>query len=184
MRFPAALTLAALLVPGGAEAGEPTPTPIPRGTPFDLAFYFARPGRVFCWSEAGKASWENQTDWVVTEERPYLTQDGFFRAGWNVQGGRPVIRVKLNRIGNAAMDEAVLGNIGRSAVLVWNGRIRNVFELRPRFHPNDIAFSGDFSEAEAGLIADMINYRPTPTPSPRATPSPVPTPRPASLSIF
>lgn len=182
MKFFAVWTLTPLLLTGAAGAREPTP--IPRGTPFDLAFYFARPGKVFSWSEPQKVSWLNQTDWVVTEERPFLTQDGFFRAGWNLQGGRPVIQIRLNRIGNADMDEAVLGNIGRTAVLVWNGRIRNVFEIRPRYHPNAIAISGNFSEAEARTITDMINYRPTPTPSPRATPSPIPTPRAASLSIF
>ena len=165
---------------------SPTPTslPVPRETPLSLAFYFSRPARIFSWTKPEEAGWIADTDYVVTEERPFLTQDGFYRAHWVIQAGAPVIRVKLNRSGNALMDEAVLGNIGRTVVMVWNGKIRDIFELRPRFHPNDIVLQGNLTPEEAETITQLINYRPTPTPSPAATPTPIPTPKDSVLSIF
>jgi len=181
------LIIISLLLSAGTSAAVPTPvpTPSPRGTPFEMGFYFARPARVFSWSILeGKGAWWQDTDSVFTEEHPYLTQEGFYRAHKVIQEEKPMIRVKLNRKGNAVMDEAVLGNIGRTVVMVWNGRIRNSFKMKPRFHPNDIVIYGNLSNREAQQITDMINYRPTPTPSPASTPSPAPTPKDSALSIF
>ncbi|HOO76844.1 MAG TPA: hypothetical protein PLI51_06545 [bacterium] len=165
--------------PPPARARRPAPTPVPRGTPFDLAFYFARPGRIFSWSRAeGAGAWRNDTDWIITEERPFLTQDAFFRAVPHVSEERAFIRVRLTNDGNNLMDEAVLGNIGRTAVMVWNGRIRDVFTLGTRFHPNDIVIGGNLNEGEAQIVSELINYRPTPSPTTLPSPTPTPTPRP------
>jgi len=152
-----------------AEAGSPTPSPTPRHAPeVSLKLYFRRPAKLLPWPEGKK--------FEIVEERPFLSLEDFAAAEVIQWQGQNVLRIRLTRNGIRKLNEASVGNIGRTIILSLNGRVRNAFETPPRKDKSRIFLSGDFSRDEAEMIANRVNRHKTP--APRSSPSP------ASIIIF
>ncbi len=185
----AVLTAGAFLLPGArggeeeaAESTSPTPSPslsvphspLPTPRPIPLALYFRRPARVIPVYRSGGAAVITVEDFEITEEAPWLTEAHLENISYSPEDNPRFLRLHLNPRGNSNFRVAMMGNVGRTILLVIDGTVRSAVQMVPLARKDRIDFSGEFSAGELERLRAQIKLRTTPSPPPTPSPTPVP----------
>lgn len=182
----AALLAAAILIPDARpetepakpEDGPPSPAPtaIPQSSPtprrIRLDLHFRRPARIIpLYRDEGEAIIPLE-DFEIADETPWLTGDDLAGISYQPEEEPSSLRLYLSPQGKWKLRETMMGNVGRTILLVIEGTVRGSAPMVPVERKDRIDFSGTFSAGELEQLREQIKNRPPPTPSPAPSPTP------------